>query len=262
MNNMTLQVNNRDKQMTCILVLEDIDFESGLYKIDELVSNNIANQTIGQNNIEIIVLTLNDATHNPLFIEHFDKNYNFKSVRIFNTENKNVTRLDEMIPHVRTKYYCYKTIGLKMVNERLMTSPIQFLNNHFESCIDSIEHDSKLNNSMYALASTEYVNFDDFGVKEIPDLLFIRELGQVPVETIKLDELIFTKALKFSFSSAIVKDNYGTYKFLVGILLQKFQHENLQGSLCENVTIRQFIESDSISKPLRIIVEGNTIRAV
>jgi hypothetical protein len=251
-----MQINQSKNSITVIVPLEGIGLESK-DTIDALIRDNIGNQTLSHSNIFLKFVSYGEP-NSLSALNEYKEMHGLGDVEVLYTQDKSLGKLDFAVKMTTSKFYCFKTIVLGTVNDIIFPSNMQFLPDHLANAIMTITTDK----SFYFVPFTELVDIDDFG-KEEPNLIEIIDNSNFKFEYIKLDQIIFTSSLHFSFNEAIVKSQQGMMQFAPGMLVQKWmQDSKIPGSAAEIVTFREFISSDQVRQDLKIVVEGNMMKAV
>lgn len=245
--------------ITVIVPLEDIGLNNK-DSIDLLVKNNIGNQTLDHSNIFLKFISYAEPGSLSALNEYKEL-YGLADVEVLYTKDKSLNKLDFAVKMSNTRFYCFKTIVIGNYNDVLFPSNMQFLPDHLATAIMTLNDDK----SHYFIPFTELVDLDDYGVKEEPTLIEILDNTNFKVEYVKLDNPVFTNQIQFSFNEAIYKNEQtGMMQFAPGILVQKWMQDNktYPGSVADVVTFREFVSADQVRQPLRIVVEGNLMKAV
>jgi hypothetical protein len=200
--------------------------------------------------------------NDPLLIDHFNAYKNeFKEIKIFHTEDSTLARLDQCIyNYVSTRFFCIKTLSPMMVNGKLLSSVIEWLPHHLSTSLNTMF----VEKSKFSMTVIELVDIDTYGLKEQPDLIDTRPVNdKLNVHSILLDEFILSKELGVKFGTAVIQNpQTGLANFVPGVVIQQLLQNKVPGSVLNICTVRQYIKSNMIRKQLRVIVDGNSIKAI
>lgn len=250
---MQLILNNN---ITVIVPLEDIDIVKNKEYLDELIRINIGNQSLTHAKIFLKFLTYAEPGSQD-YLQEYKEKYDLGDVEVLYTQDKTIQKLDFAARTVTTPFYCFKTLSLGEVDGKKIPSILEYLPYHFEHSLPLMYNEK----SQYLISYFEIVDIETFGSEE-PTLFELIDETNFKFEFIKLDHLIFSKNLKFSFKECIIQHN-GMLHFAPGALVAKWaENKTIKGSTTEMVTIREYVSPDQIRENLRLIIDGNTIKAI
>lgn len=249
---------NKALPVTVIIPIEDFDLRENKDYIDALVDINLGRQTFDHSKIYVKFLTYAEPGSQDILNDYKDQ-YGFADVEVLYTQDKTLTKLDFSTKTVTTPFYCFKTISVGELNGNKCPSLLEYLPHHFEHCLEVIRRDR----GVYLIPFFELTDMDEFG-NDKPTMFEIVDQENFQFEYIKLDTLLFSKELRFSFKEAIYQHpQTHQLQFAPGFLVAKWmEQKKLKGCTSDIVTMREYISSDQVRKSLRLIVDGQTLKAI
>lgn len=226
-------------------------------EIDLLMEQNILPQTLDKKQIDIVFISFLPKEECE-FLKKYDQ-YGYRNVSVFNTTDRTLNRLDLVKAQLNTTFFTIKTIAYDIVNDKPLSCNVEWLPNHLELSVTTLEKEKTL----YSIAVLEYVDVDTYGIKDPPDLILLRTPDQINQDTILIDEVVFAVKADFSFHEGSTKNDKGLLVFKIALIVEKLFRMVGKGSFIDGeCSIRQYIKKNSFKKNLRIVVEGNTIKAI